>query len=533
MVGDAARVERVVEAVRDDVVGPQARDRGTPRRRRRCWPRGRAAVKPTATGSPVVPDVTCMRTSRSARRAQVRPERRLAPLALAQLVLRGERQRAAGRPAPRTPRAAQPLARRTGSTPRGRRAARRARSLARGSSSGGRQLERAPARCGRRPRSPRAGRPRACPPPWCARPAARTRRRSSPSGAAAPSRPRRAAGRSGSAVSLPPASADRLARERDQAVVERDRRDPTRGAAARPRSRWSAAACSQAARASASIAASASASRWRWSSSISVRPGDGRDDARLAGRAADRADAARGGCRSRGSPAPPGRSAAKRVAAQPHRRRAGVRGLAGEDDQVALDAERAEHRRRRLAAALAAPGPARCAARGRRARRRRRAPRLAARRRGRRRSARRTSSRRSPSRSRRSRTSSGVERARRTADEPNRLRPKRAPSSSAQSTSRRPTGGVPALGLRAQRLERRAARRARRRASRRPAPSRRASRRSRTPSPLARAARPRGCRPRRPSTSTGSSSSRARRNSRARDPLVGPAHAPRAVRARR
>src|SRR5687768_3764113 len=48
-------------------------------------------VKPTATGSPVVPEVTCMRTRRS-RGAQVGAEGRVPPLAFAQLLLRREGQ---------------------------------------------------------------------------------------------------------------------------------------------------------------------------------------------------------------------------------------------------------------------------------------------------------------------------------------------------------------------------------------------------------------------------------------------------------
>ena len=46
-----------------------------------------ARVRPMATGAPVVPDVTCRRTSSVARRAQVLAEGRVALLAGAQLVL--------------------------------------------------------------------------------------------------------------------------------------------------------------------------------------------------------------------------------------------------------------------------------------------------------------------------------------------------------------------------------------------------------------------------------------------------------------
>ena len=91
VVGDAARVERVVEAVGDDVIRPQAGD-----------PEGLAAHG-------AVRLVVALREAHGhrlaggarghvhaheplARRAQVRPEGRLAPLALAQLLLRGEGQ---------------------------------------------------------------------------------------------------------------------------------------------------------------------------------------------------------------------------------------------------------------------------------------------------------------------------------------------------------------------------------------------------------------------------------------------------------
>ena len=212
-----------------------------------------------------------------------------------------------------------------------------------------------------------------------------------------------------------------------------------------------------------------------------------------------------------------------------HRRGAGVRGLPGEDGEVALDAEGPEHRRRGLATALehgslldvqldvgaaprAARSPASCALS-------RSTPKRAT-----------TSSRRSPSRSRRSRTSSGSS-VPAQAEDPNRLRPKRAPSSSAQSTSRSPTGGRPASAC---------ARSAPSAANTPSAPS------SQPPSGTESTCEPTITKPsasparsahRLPAassvTSTGSSSRRARSKLARAHPLVGPAHAPRTVRARR
>ena len=122
VVGDAAGVERVVEAVRDGVGGAQAGDRERLAADLASSPRGRRCVSPIATGSPVVPEVTCRRTRSSRSRAQVLAERRAAVLALAQLVLGREREvgeLARGRGCARG---------RTPSSPRGSRAARRARS---------------------------------------------------------------------------------------------------------------------------------------------------------------------------------------------------------------------------------------------------------------------------------------------------------------------------------------------------------------------------------------------------------------------
>ena len=139
------------------------------------------------------------------------------------------------------------------------------------------------------------------------------------------------------------------------------------------------------------------------------------------------------------------RRAGERVAALVHRRRAGVRRLAAPRDEVALDAERAEHDAERqverlehralLDVQLEIRGRVRraaCAprARGRGRRRARRAHRAA-------RSRRRRGAARSSS-------WSSIEPA--AADEPKSERPKRAPSSSAQLTSRTVSGGVALLG---------------------------------------------------------------------------------------
>ena len=77
VVGDAAGVERVVEAVGHHVVRPQPaiRNASPPTALFASWS---ARVKPTATGSPVVPEVTCMRTRRSRGGAQLRAEGRIA-----------------------------------------------------------------------------------------------------------------------------------------------------------------------------------------------------------------------------------------------------------------------------------------------------------------------------------------------------------------------------------------------------------------------------------------------------------------------
>ena len=288
-----------------------------------------------------------MRTSRSrgAHRCGPNGGSRRWPSRSSSFVVNGSRGRSAALSHLRAPRRAAP--RRTGSTPRGRRAARGARSLARRQLPGGGERERRLARCGRTPRSPRAGRPPACPPPSCARPAARRRRRSSRSAAAAPSRRRRAAARSGWRCPCrrpppPPRARARSGGRRTGSAGS------TRGTAGPPRSPGRP-----------RPARTPRAPRRAWSASVVGvevalveqhlgAAGDRGHDARLARRAADRADAPRAeadladrerrlGGRHEG------------VAPQRHRGGAGVRGLAGEHREVALDPERAEHRGRGLA----------------------------------------------------------------------------------------------------------------------------------------------------------------------------------------
>ncbi len=183
------------------------------------------------------------------------------------------------------------------------------------------------------------------------------------------------------------------------------------------------------------------------------------------------------------------RGGEERVAPVRHRRRAGVRGLAAEDHAVALDADGAEHRADRQADGPRAPGPARCAARGRRARRAAgaRDAECAVERRRRARAT--TSSRRLPSASVRSRTASGssvpagrggAEEAAAEArallvgpvDERDRARRRALPRRSSAAPRARPS------------------RRARRRASRRSAPSRCASRSTTVSGRVAGEARP-------------------------------------------
>ena len=105
------------------------------------------------------------------------------------------------------------------------------------------------------------------------------------------------------------------------------------------------------------------------------------------------------------------------------------------------------------------------------------------------------------------------------AELPNRLRPKREPSSSAQSTSatvaRRTRSPRPARST----LERPPSGRAPRRASRRRAPNRGASR-APAPGRSRRRAAPRGCRPRRSSSATPRSPAAARARQNARGPPV-------------
>ena len=206
----------------------------------------------------------------------------------------------------------------------------------------------------------------------------------------------------------------------------------------------SAAKRSDAAFASSSIPASFPASRWRWSSSCSAVsttevtiPGL-QTTPPLVQTAPSPV--------SRGDPADLERElrgAGERIASPVHRRRAGVRGLAGPGDQVTLDPEGAEHHAQReverlehrplLDVQLEVGGrvlelPPLHRSRGR----------------GRRRTRSRASASANAVRDRcssRSSSWSAIEPA--AALEPNSDRPKRAPSSSAQLTRRTVSGGVP------------------------------------------------------------------------------------------
>ena len=165
------------------------------------------------------------------------------------------------------------------------------------------------------------------------------------------------------------------------------------------------------------------------------------------------------------------RGAGERVAPLVHRRRAGVRGLARPGDPVALDAEGAEHDAERevhrlehrplLDVQLEVGGrvlelPPAPRSRGRGRRRARRARPGAA----------------IPSRSVSCRSSSWSRIEPAAALEPKSERPNRAPSSSAQLTSRTVSGGLAVLGDPPQHLDTGHARSGSRRASRRSAPSR-------------------------------------------------------------
>ncbi len=459
------------------------------------------------------------------RRAQVRAERRLRALALAQLLLGGERQ-------PRQVRglahvladAAQALA-----VERARRLevlellAERAHSCG-----GARPRPRARAwrrRCGRRPRSPRAGRPPGVSSSFVCETGGEDDEKIITVGISRAISAASWSGPLGIAVSLPPL-ADRLLREADQPVVERDRRD-------RPEVLQLDRAALLGRRLLAGLVGLVEHRGELVGVEVALveqhlgAAGDRRHHARARW-------SRRRWCRRRPRGASPtsriasaARAVArKRVAPQLHRRRAGVRRLAGEHRHVALDAERAEHGRRRLVAALehralldvqlevgaraaqlrarlVHPGEVDVVAGDARPR--------AARRRGR--------AGRGPRRPRacpRRRTSrTGCARS---------ARPPRRPSRRAAA---RPAGCP--LGVRAQRLERgedpeRAVEPA--------AGGHRVDVRADDHEAvlLARAGRPRRCPPASTSISTGSSSSRERRNSRALHPLVGPAHAPRAVR---
>ena len=122
-----------------------------------------------------------------------------------------------------------------------------------------------------------------------------------------------------------------------------------------------------------------------------------------------------------------------------HRRRSGMRRLTAEAEAVALDPGAAADRGGRAGPRPRAPAPARCGARGRRQPLLGGSPPRGARSRSTPFSAS-TSASTTPSASRRSRTAAGS-RVPENAELPNRLRPKRAPSSSAQSTSASVRGG--------------------------------------------------------------------------------------------
>ena len=188
------------------------------------------------------------------------------------------------------------------------------------------------------------------------------------------------------------------------------------------------------------------ASRWRWSSSCSAvsttevtMPGSADDatrgaDGAVADACRDLADLERELGRAR-----------ERVAALVHRRRAGMRGLALPGDRASARRRRCRARRRAGAPSTRAPGPARCGARDRR-----RPCRAGSVRRARGRGRRRSRRARRGARSRRGRSAAAARPGRSSsptaAEEPKSERPKRAPSSSAQLTSRTVTGGVPSLG---------------------------------------------------------------------------------------
>ena len=204
---------------------------------------------------------------------------------------------------------------------------------------------------------------------------------------------------------------------------------------------------------------------------LDVDDADGADDA--GGRASN------GAARSRGRRA---RSARRRETRRAASESASTRSAPPGRRTAACGVRRrrCRARRRSTCASTRAPAPARCAARDRRARRSpsaRDAPRASRRRRRRSRASASDQPRALPVlQTRGCRRGRGCRAA---ADDPSRLRPKRAPSSSAQSTSLSVTGGG-GRGVKPQRFERRQRRRARRRASRRWAPNRDGCRRSRS-----------------------------------------------------
>ena len=217
------------------------------------------------------------------------------------------------------------------------------------------------------------------------------------------------------------------------------------------------------------------------------------------------------------------------VAPPVHRRRAGVGRLPRELEAEPLDAGTAGDGGAALALRARGPGPARCEARGRcRSRRSARAP--AEPPRGRRRTRRgRHRCARPPASVRSARAAGSSVPA--SAELPNRLRPKRAPSSSAKSIRTRSRGGATLriAGPGAEHPERGHRRRARRRAALRPAPSRDVSR-GRAPALASRAGS--GAQ-RLPASSVSTRRRRARRAARGagrgRPPFGGPAEPSRAA----
>ena len=317
-----------------------------------------------------------------------------------------------------------------------------------------------------------------------------------------------------------------VGRGRDQRRVERDRIDPPQ-VLERDRAALGARRRSRPPRASrASISASAPASRWRWSTSKRRPARNGGDDAGLAARVADRADAAVTTC-DLAQLEREARRGQERVAAAVDRRRARVGGLAVEDRAGAARPRRCRAPCRPRAPRTRAPAPARCAARGRPARARAATPPRA-----RDRARHRARAPRPRGACRRSRPDPAPRRDRACPPQPScrtgcdrSAHPPRPPSRRVRPSRAAGRSPPPRAAPRAP-----PSRRARRRASRRSAPSRRASRRrrvsGRSPSSTAQTLPASST-----STRTGSSARRLAHELARTHPLVGPAQAPRAVRA--